>query len=140
MHFLHKMRRLCGWNMNPSGIEILNIPGLLPSISFSTHFLLPKYPTLYTESTPLNETGTSNLLPLDGNRKIIGNVLVKTTEFEPRHRQDYSLPRHVQNGCAVQPALSSSPWQLSPLIRTFVTVCDHIMTRYRMNGTHLHFT
>lgn len=61
----------------PSAIEISYIPRPLPSVSFSTHSLLPHYPTLYTESAPLNETGASDVLPLDGNRKIIGNVVVR---------------------------------------------------------------
>jgi len=51
-----------------------NIPRLLPSISFQTHFILPQYSKLNTESTPLNETGSSDLLPLDGNHKIIGYI------------------------------------------------------------------
>jgi hypothetical protein len=114
-----------------------NIPRLLPSISFPTHFLLPKYSTLNTESTPLNETGSSELVPLDGNRKIISYVLDYGVWISTQTR-DYSLPCQVQSGCFPASLLSNRPFGLSPPIRTYLTVCYQIMTRCRMSGTPIH--
>lgn len=80
---------------------------------------------LNTVSTPLNETGSSDLLPVDGNHKIIGYILDYGVRISTRAGVFSSSPRPDRLCCPAS-LLSSTPLELSPLITTYLTVCDQI--------------